>query len=260
VTTQIEVLKAFKAAFQGRKSAALYVSHDLAVVAQMADHIVVLKKGEIQEAGATVTLLTSASHEYTRSLLDAVEPARKVRSEGAGAVVPGTVPLLEVKGVSAGYGAIGADGTPAVLVLRDVDLVVEAGSSVGVIGESGSGKSTLARVIAGLLPASKGTVALDGTALARTVPERKPQQLRDIQIVFQMADTALNPAHSVERILPRPLVLYDGLDKAACRARVGELLDMVRLPRELGRRLPSELSGGQKQRVNLARALAANRT
>ena len=257
VTTQIEVLKAFKAAFKGRRSAALYVSHDLAVVAQMADHIVVLRKGEIQEAGTTGTLLTAASHEYTRSLLDAVEPARKVRGGGSAGVPATAVPLLEVKGVSAGYGAIGADGTPAVPVLRDVDLVVEAGSSVGVIGESGSGKSTLARVIAGLLPATKGTVALDGRPLARTVPERGRRELRDVQIVFQMADTALNPAHSVARILTRPLVLYEGLDTVACRARVGELLDMVRLPRELGGRLPSELSGGQKQRVNLARALAA---
>lgn len=256
VTTQIEVLKAFKAAFKGRRSAALYVSHDLAVVAQMADHIVVLRKGEVQEAGSTDTLLSSPSHAYTRSLLDAVEPARRLKGVVAGTGA-GAAPLLEIKGVSAGYGAVGPDGVPAVPVLRDVDLVVEAGSSVGVIGESGSGKSTLARVIAGLLPAGKGTVALDGKPLARTVPEREAQELRDIQIVFQMADTALNPAHSVERILTRPLVLYEGLDRAACRARVAELLDMVRLQRELGGRLPSELSGGQKQRVNLARALAA---
>jgi peptide/nickel transport system ATP-binding protein len=258
VTTQIEVLEAFKVAVRDRGITALYISHDLAVVAQMADRIVVLRKGEVQETGSTAALLDQPSHPYTRSLLDAVEPARRVRP-GSGAVLKeaGVPPLLEVKSVTAGYGSITAEGLPSIPVLRDVDLVIEAGSSVGVIGESGSGKSTLARVIAGLLPAARGTVAFDGKSLGRSVAERTRQELRDIQIVFQMADTALNPARTVERILARPLVLYEGLDAAARRARVVELLDMVRLPRELAGRLPSELSGGQKQRVNLARALAA---
>ncbi|MEZ5842351.1 MAG: ABC transporter ATP-binding protein [Hyphomicrobiaceae bacterium] len=258
VTTQIEVLEAFKVAVRERGTTALYISHDLAVVAQMADRIVVLRKGRVQETGRTAALLASPQHAYTRSLLDAVEPARGVCAGARDETDRGvSVPLLAVSGVSAGYGPLGADGQPAIPVLRDVDLIIGSGSSVGVIGESGSGKSTLARVIAGLLPPVTGTVDFDGKPLGRTVGERSRQELRDIQIVFQMADTALNPAHTVERILARPLTLYEGLDAAARKARVGELLDMVRLPRELAGRLPSELSGGQKQRVNLARAFAA---
>ena len=258
VTTQIEVLRAFKHAVRARRTTALYVSHDLAVVAQMADRIVVLRHGEMQESGDTHTLVTAPRHPYTKSLLDAVEPARRVavgggRSEAA-APLP---PLLEVTGICAGYGRVARDGTPAAPVLSDIDLTIATGSSLGVIGESGSGKSTLARVIAGLLAPIKGRIALSGRTLAPAIRQRSKADLRDIQIVFQMADTALNPAHPVERILARPLVLYEGLDSAACRTRVGELLDMVRLPRELAGRLPSELSGGQKQRVNLARALAA---
>lgn len=264
VTTQIEVLRAFKVAVRDRRTTALYVSHDLAVVAQMADRIVVLRKGEIQEAGATSAMLAAPRHPYTKSLLDAVEPARRIArvvadgSEGAGGGAEDPArPLLEVAGLSAGYGLLLPDGMPSIPVLRAVDLIIERGSSVGVIGESGSGKSTLARAIAGLLAPAKGTISLDGKPLARTVAERSKAELRDVQIVFQMADTALNPAHSVERILARPLVLYEAQDAKACRNRVHDLLDMVRLPRELARRLPSELSGGQKQRVNLARALAA---
>jgi peptide/nickel transport system ATP-binding protein len=142
-------------------------------------------------------------------------------------------------------------------VLRDISLEIRAGSALGVIGESGSGKSTLARVIAGLLPAAAGTMRLDGVALAPTLEARGLEELRRIQIVFQAADTALNPAHSVERILGRPLAFYHRLSRGEQRRRVRRLLDLVKLPMALLDRLPSELSGGQKQRVNLARALAA---
>jgi peptide/nickel transport system ATP-binding protein len=256
VTTQIEVLRAFKAAVRDRRTTALYVSHDLAVVAQMADRIVVLRRGEVQETGATAELLAAPKHAYTRSLLEAVDPAALGGAIGT-AAVPAATLLLEVQGISAGYGAVDAAGRPAVPVLDDVSLAIKPGSSVGVIGESGSGKSTLARVIAGLLPPAKGSVALAGKPLAPRVGERTREQLRDIQIVFQMADTALNPTRTVGRILGRPVTLYHGLDGAALERRVAELLDMVQLPAEYARRLPGELSGGQKQRVNLARALAA---
>jgi peptide/nickel transport system ATP-binding protein len=126
-----------------------------------------------------------------------------------------------------------------------------------VIGESGSGKSTLARAIAGILPAYRGTVRFSGALLTPDLRTRSRDHLRRAQIVFQSADNALNPAHSIGTILGRPLTYYQGLRGAACEARVIDLLDMVRLPAALRHRLPSELSGGQKQRVNLARALAA---
>jgi peptide/nickel transport system ATP-binding protein len=159
--------------------------------------------------------------------------------------------------LTAGYGPVDRQGLPATPVLHDVSLDIQAGSALGIIGESGSGKSTLARVIAGLLPAASGAMMLDGVALAPTLEGRGREELRRIQIVFQAADTALNPAHSIERILSRPLAFYHRLSRGEQRRRVRELLDLVKLPVALLDRLPGELSGGQKQRVNLARALAA---
>ncbi|MFM9850447.1 MAG: ABC transporter ATP-binding protein [Hyphomicrobiaceae bacterium] len=255
VTTQIDVLKAFKKVVRERQTTVLYVSHDLAVVAQMADRIVVLRRGEIQEAGQTASMLAAPQHAYTQSLLAAAVPA--VPAERTAAVAVSPPPLLEMHGLYAGYGAVGRDGTPAFPVLRNIDLVMQTGTSVGVIGESGSGKSTLARVIAGLLPAARGSINLEGRRLAPRARDRSVTDLRDIQIVFQMADTALNPAHSIGRILARPVWQFYGLRGDALKRRVAELLDMVRLPAGFAERMPRELSGGQKQRVNLARALAA---
>ena len=255
VTTQIEVLKAFKTVVRDRGTTGVYVSHDLAVVAQMADQIVVLNRGSIRETGATATVLYQPADEYTRSLMAAARPAEQAgasrRSDSD------TAPLLEVRGLTAGYGAVNVDGLPKIPVLHDINLTIEHGSTLGVIGESGSGKSTLARVIAGLLKPARGETKLGGETLPGTLAERTREQFRRIQIVFQNADTALNPGHTVGRILARPLVFYHGMDGAAQRKRVAELLDLIRLPASIADRLPGELSGGQKQRVNLARALAA---
>lgn len=254
VTTQIEVLKAFKAVVKERRTTGIYVSHDLAVVAQMADRIVVLRDGEIREVGPTGGIITAPRHEYTQSLIAAAEPAPRPE---APPIATSATPLLEVNGLVAGYGGTDGAGRPRLTVIDDVSFAIPRGSAFGVIGESGCGKSTLARVIAGLVPAAGGSVRLDGKPLAATVASRSREELRRVQIVFQMADTALNPARTVRRILERPLVFYHDLGGAAVDRRVDELLDLARLPRRLASHYPDELSGGQKQRVNLARALAA---
>ncbi len=254
VTTQIEVLRAFKSVMQQGGMAGVYVSHDLAVVAQIADRIIVLKGGEIQETGKTQQILNHPAHPYTRQLLAAFEPVPHVSV--AVPQVDKPKPILEVVHLHAGYGAI-RNGVPEIPILRDVSFRLERGRNLGVIGESGSGKSTLARAIAGILPPHQGDVLLNGQEMRRDLKNRSKDQLRKAQIVFQLADTALNPAHSIEAILGRPLTFYHGLKGSAREARVKELLDMVRLPANLRHRLPSELSGGQKQRINLARALAA---
>ncbi|RUU92621.1 ABC transporter ATP-binding protein [Mesorhizobium sp. M7A.F.Ca.MR.176.00.0.0] len=254
VTTQIDVLKAFKSVMRAGGIAGVYVSHDLAVVAQIADHIVVLKSGEVQESGTTAQILSAAQHPYTRELLAAFEPKPRQAHADADA---GLKELLRIDNVTAGYGAVRADGLPLIRAVNSVSLVVEKGRNLGVIGESGCGKSTLARVIAGIHPAAAGDIIFDGKQLARTAGKRSHDELREMQIVFQYADTALNPAKPVEDIIGRPLAFYHGLDRQARSKRVDELLDMVRLPRTLRYRRPSELSGGQKQRVNFARALAA---
>ncbi|MBB5551283.1 ABC transporter ATP-binding protein [Rhizobium lentis] len=255
VTTQIEVLRAFKSVMKKGGISGVYVSHDLAVVAQIADRIVVLKGGETQETGTTEEILNNAKHPYTRQLLAAFEP--KPRG-AAGLAESATAPLLKIEDVVAGYGQRQADGLPLVRAVEHVSLTLEKGRNLGIIGESGCGKSTLARAIAGILPAAAGKIVFDGTELRCNARERSRDQLREMQIVFQYADTALNPAKSVEDILARPLVFYHRMDRQARNTRIDQLLDMVRLPRNLRHRRPGELSGGQKQRVNFARALAAD--
>ncbi|WP_457390993.1 ABC transporter ATP-binding protein [Roseateles sp. P5_E1] len=253
VTTQVEVLRAFKRVVRERQVTAVYVSHDLAVVAQMADHILVLRGGCMQELGGTDRVISQPAHEYTRELLAAARPVARDAGHDAGS----TPTLLEVSGLSAGYGARDAQGRPRVCILQDIDLRLERGQAVGVIGESGSGKTTLARAVAGLLGPSAGTIRFDGRPLAPTLGARSKEDLRRIQIVFQSADTALNPSQTIESILARPLQFYRGMKGAALQRRIAELLDLVKLPANVAGRLPGGLSGGQKQRVNLARALAA---
>lgn len=254
VTTQIDVLLAFKRVVRERGATAVYVSHDLAVVAQMADQIVVLNGGRIVERSATAALLKAPAEEYTRSLLAAARPDATLSPDsetGRGR------PMLTIKGMTAGYGKADLQGMPMIRVLEDIDLTIHRGQAIGVIGESGSGKSTLARVVAGLLSPARGELAFDGAPLSGTLAGRTDDQFRRIQMVFQNADTALNPMHSISTILSRPLKMYFGLRGAPLRQRIDELLDLVRLPRDIAERRPNELSGGQKQRINLARALAA---
>jgi peptide/nickel transport system ATP-binding protein len=258
VTTQIEVLKAFKSVIKQEGSAAIYVTHDLSVVAQIADHIVVLYAGEVQEHGTAKQVVDQPGHDYTRRLMHAVRPP-PAAGQGDEAMGEHTreSPALEVKDITAGYGRI-RDGRPAITVLRDINVSIERGHTVGVIGESGCGKSTLARVMAGLLPAAQGKVLLDGNDLESALENRKRNELQKIQFVFQMADTALNPRQRIDHILGRPLEFYLGLKGKEKRRRIVELLEMVELPQDFAGRYPEELSGGQKQRVNLARALAAS--
>ena len=257
VTTQIEVLKAFKTVIKDEGAAAIYVTHDLAVVAQIADYIVVLYSGEVKEAGPTDTIINNPKHPYTKRLMAAIKP---LPEPGQGEISSDehlrADPALETVDIDAGYGGT-PGGQPAVKVLRDINIAIERGKTVGIIGESGCGKSTLARVMAGLLPASNGQIMLDGAELPPALADRSRDQLRKVQFVYQMADTALNPRQKIKDILGRPIEFYRGLKGSRKRARLEELLTLVELPLQFADRFPHELSGGQKQRVNLARALAA---
>ena len=256
VTTQIEVLTAFKTVITQHNSAAIYVTHDLSVVAQIADRIIVLNDGMIMEQGTTQQIVEQPTHEYTKTLMMAVRPPpRSTAGGGTARDDPGAraaAPVLEARGITAGYGRVNKK-----IVLRDVDLSVSSHQVVGVIGESGCGKSTLARVISGLLPQVSGEIMHNGTALPPAVKHRRKSEIQSIQIVFQMADVALNPRQRIRDIIGRPLEFYMNMAAPARRERVGELLELVELPRDFASRFPKELSGGEKQRVNLARALAA---
>lgn len=254
VTTQVEVLQAFRKVVREQGATGVYVSHDLAVVAQMADRVLVLNRGTVREQNTVQAVLETPADDYTRTLLAAAKPVVKASVPSAA----GSAPLLSINGIHAGYGPVDRQGRPAHPVLSDVSLTVPRGGAVGVIGESGSGKSTVARVVAGLLAPTAGEVVLDGQPLAASLGARSREELRRIQIVFQNADVALNPAHSVGEILGRVLRFYHGMSGLAAKARVAELLDLIKLPAGVAERRCDELSGGQKQRVNLARALAAN--
>lgn len=252
VTTQVDVLRAFKALVREKGVTAIYVSHDLGVVAQMADRIIVLKNGEVMENAPVDDLLDRPQHAFTQGLIAASANTRQELPPVQQDIV------LECGGLTAGYGPM-RDGMPKFPILHDISFQIPRGQTLGLIGESGSGKSTLGRVMAGLLPSAKGWAKLNGQELDIAAPDTRTRaDRRAVQIVFQMADTALNPAQSNGDILGRPLTFYHGLKGAARDKRVAELLDMVRLPASLAHRSPRELSGGQKQRINLARALAAN--
>jgi peptide/nickel transport system ATP-binding protein len=257
VTTQIEVLRAFKKVVRERRTTAVYVSHDLAVVAQIADRVAVLNHGEICECGPTEQILDTPRDAYTQTLMAAARPVLRLARDTATREQPAAPPLLAIDGLTAGYGRRDEHGRPETVVLKGISLTLQRGAALGVIGESGSGKSTLARVIAGLIAPAGGTVQFNGAPLPPGLQQRTREQLRRIQIVFQNADTALNPSHCVARILGRPLSLYHGLSGRTRDKRIAELLDRVRLPTTVMDRNCADLSGGQKQRINLARALAA---
>jgi len=260
VTTQVDVLWALKQVIKDHQTAALFVSHDLAVVAQIADRIAVLRHGRLVELGPTAQILTRPEHDYTRQLIDACNrwPARTAQAYAPEAA-PGrkAAGFLDVRDLRASYGPASARGEPRRPVLQDVSLQVGQGEIVAVIGESGSGKSTLAKVISGLHPKSQGRINVDGVALADTADARTTDQLRRVQMVFQSADTALNSKHTVGQILGRVLKLFGTAPPDKRQDRINALLEMVRLPAHYARRKPGQLSGGEKQRVNLARALAA---
>ncbi len=253
VTTQISVLSAFKDLIKGQNTAAIYVTHDLAVVAQIADRIIVMQNGKVMETGSTAEIISRPQNPYTQTLMAAVRPPPKSMSfEGLEDTQAASDSIIRVNSLTAGYGR-----TKKKIVLRDVSLDVPRGKVVGVIGESGCGKSTLARVIAGLLPQVSGEIFHHGENLRDTAKRRTRDVLKNIQIVFQMPDVAVNPRHRVREILGRPLHLFMGLDVGARESRIDELLELVELPASYKTRFPGELSGGEKQRINLARALAA---
>lgn len=259
VTAQIEVLKAIKDVIREYKSAAIYVSHNLAVVTQVADRIVVIKDGVVVEQGPTAEIVERPQQEYTRQLIGAVKP-RPTGGRGV-AVADATAPkpLLEVERVCASFARpklFGARGRGA-NVLEDVTMDVGPREVVALVGESGSGKSTLARVIAGLHPPLAGEVRLGGRALEPQVRQRDRDALRRVQIIFQSPDLSLNPEQRIEEAIGRPLEFYFGLKGASRAERVAELVTMVGMPPDYAGRFPGELSGGQRQRVSIARAFAA---
>jgi len=242
VTTQVEVLASMRDAVARFNTAAIYITHDLAVVAQMSDRIKVLRYGETMEEAETSEMLNNPTHPYTKSLWSVRSIEKKATTSND--------KILEIKTASAAYGK-------NLNVLHDINISVPRGKTVALVGESGSGKSTIARVITGLLPPNQGEVLFNNEPLPIALSGRSTEQLQKIQMIYQMADTAMNPRHTVSEIIGRPLEFYLGLKGKEKEDRVIELLEMIELDESFFDRLPAELSGGQKQRICIARALAA---
>jgi peptide/nickel transport system ATP-binding protein len=242
VTTQVEVLAAMRNIVEEFHTAAIYITHDLAVVAQMADRIMVLRHGLEVEEAPTREMLKEPKQDYTKTLW-AVRKLAKEESISDDVV-------LNIRNVDASYSGV-------VKVLDNVTVRLPRGRTVAVVGESGSGKSTLARAITGLLPPSKGDISFNGKPLPRKLKDRDKDTLRRIQMIYQSADTSLNPRQTIRDIIGRPLEFYHGIRGAARDRRVAELLDAIELDESYIDRLPTEVSGGQKQRLSIARALAA---
>ncbi|RBW58987.1 ABC transporter ATP-binding protein [Ruegeria sp. A3M17] len=244
VTTQIDVLMAIKEAIRDTGVAALYITHDLAVVAQVSDDIMVLRMGNTVEYGNTDQIINNPQEEYTKALVS-------VRSIEHEEKKPTPDAVLSVEGITARYKGLNFD------VLHNVNVDLHPGQTLAVVGESGSGKSTLARVITGLLPPRDGEITFAGRKLSGDLKGRSREDLRELQMIYQMADVAMNPRQTVGTIIGRPLEFYFNMRGAEKRKRIIELLDEIELGEKYMDRYPAELSGGQKQRVCIARSLAA---
>ena len=243
VTTQVEVLASFRKLIREHGTSAIYITHDLAVVAQIADEIMVLRHGRMVEHGSADAILHHPQQDYTRRLV-----AERFEAHGHNPADSGA--LLELRHVVASYASL-------LRVVNDVSISVQRGDTLAVVGESGSGKSSLARVIMGLLPREAGDIRFRHEMLAPKLKDRTREQLRRVQMIYQSPDVALNPNQTLLQIIGRPVQFYFGRSRAEVRARVLELLAMMDLPADYIDRKPGALSGGQKQRVGIARALAA---
>jgi peptide/nickel transport system ATP-binding protein len=286
VTVQAGILELIRSLRDTAGTAVLLITHDMGVVADLADDVVVMRAGEVVERADVRTVFEHPQAEYTRELLDAVPRLAPLRVETGGttdeigsavgdagegrlssadsvtAVAPPAAtgdttapgPVVDVRNAVVTYA--GAWGRPPLRAVDDVSLSIPAGMTLGLVGESGSGKSTLGRALAGLVPLSSGSVSVSGTELATAAHRQLRDVRRDVGFVFQDPASSLNPRYTVGQAIAEPLRLHTKQDAAERRSRVANLLEAVRLPQGYGSRYPHELSGGQRQRVAIARAVA----
>ncbi|WP_406312878.1 ABC transporter ATP-binding protein [Streptosporangium sp. NBC_01639] len=257
VTIQAQVLDLL-AGLKSQDRALLIISHDLAVVARLADRVAVMKDGRIVEHGPTHRVLSRPEHEYTRQLLAAIpaEHTKGTRLSGAGSAprrrrTPGDV-VVRAEGVGKSFR--GPDGRVRAAV-RDVSFSLRAAETVGIVGESGSGKTTTARIALGLTEPDSGSVEVHGQGWAGLDSTTRRALRRDIQVVYQDTLAAFDPRYTVAKVLGEALAV-SGVPRDRRRRRAVELLELVGLGAQHLERRPLQLSGGQRQRVAIARALA----
>lgn len=252
VTIQAQILDLLKAQLQGTGIGMLFITHDLAVVAQLCDRLLVMHDGEIVEEGSVKGVFSSPKHKYTEELL--TSSRRKFDRKGTQEPVSAMKPLLELKNISKEYSVQGK----RLMALSDVSLEIYPGEALGLAGESGSGKSTIGKVIVKLVDPTAGALILDGQEITRFSRRAMQPLRRDVQMVFQSPFSSLDPKMTIREILKEALDIH-GLALGEERGKkVAQLMEWVHLPLSCLERFPSELSGGQRQRVGIARALAVN--
>ncbi len=279
VTVQAGILELIRSLRDTAGTAVLLITHDMGVVADLADDVVVMQAGRVVERADAVTLFAHPRADYTRELLDAVPRLDPLEPHPMGAVGPGSgAPspgaggrgvtaaaaaeqpppagglVVDVRNAVVTYG--GGWRRPGLAAVDDVSLAIVAGTTLGLVGESGSGKSTLGRALAGLVPLSSGSISVAGVRLGTASARELRAVRRNVGFVFQDPASSLNPRYTAGEAIAEPLRLHTRQDAAARRSRVADLLDAVSLPREAASRYPHELSGGQRQRVAIARAVA----
>jgi peptide/nickel transport system ATP-binding protein len=266
VTVQAEILKLMRDLRHRINSGIILITHDMGVVADMADSIVVMKDGEVVEHGTSADIFAAPKHPYTQRLLASVPHlGRRVAAttspvEGE-AVLSQAIPasaqaptVLEARDLVVEYPGRGR--VPAFRAVDEVSFTIRQGEVLGLVGESGSGKTTIGRAIVGLLPVTGGSLTIAGTDMVGATTKTLRPLRSQVGIVFQDPGSSLNPRLPIGESIAEPLMLHKGIKGADLSREVERLLDQVQLPRAMRNRYPHELSGGQRQRVGIARALS----
>ncbi len=255
VTIQAEILDLLRSLNERLGTGIILITHDMGVVADMADHVIVMKGGRVVESGTAVDIYTRPKVDYTKELLAAVPHLGTGAATGKKANDhKGETPVLSLSNVDITYPKRGR--VPAFRAAEDVSIDIYPGEVLGLVGESGSGKTTIGRAVVGLMPVSAGRITVAGQDMVNVTAAQLREVRRHIGIVFQDPGSSLNPRWPIGESIGEPLVLSGRFSAQEVSDRVAELLDMVELPISYRNRYPHELSGGQRQRVGIARALA----
>jgi peptide/nickel transport system ATP-binding protein len=255
VTVQAEILDLLRNLNKRLDSAIILITHDMGVVADLSDNMIVMKDGVVVETGTTLSIFKNPSHQYTKDLLAAVPHLGSIEVTESKPRGPGAIPMLKMENLNIEYPKRGK--VPAFLAVKDANLEIYPGEVLGLVGESGSGKTTIGRAVVGLLPIKSGQLEVAGQKMVGVAKQELQAVRRNIGIVFQDPGSSLNPRWPIGQSIAEPLLLAGQNEKERTN-RVSELLDMVELPKSYRNRYPHELSGGQRQRVGIARALALN--